>query len=301
MNKARQVALFTDKEVRRDYLKSKQWVDQHMRIKVHRTGYAVAYEQVPQRPKDPTREPLKGRYQGSLFSQQKHAIADAVDWIRENSKYKPRIFVATTPGFIDHCAEGKFIQKLVHNLKNGYGMENYVWVRELTAHGYPHFHFVADVDKFDPVDLSCYWSGLFGSDARNSIRCGTRPDKNGKRRFWVNTPRMAWYLTKYLGKSIGDCEVPAKGKRKAFRTFAISQEARKLSQPLLYEAKLFENYNGLLQRTWHLNDDQVDEGLPFTVDPGKFSWKWTGHGNTYSGFPKKPPMPEAKKLISTEI
>jgi hypothetical protein len=285
--KARQVALFSDQEVRRDYLKSKQWVEQHMRIKVHRTGFAVAYEANIPKKREPSREPLKGRYQGSLFNQQKHKIADAVDWIRTNSKYKPRIFVATTPGYLDHPAEGKFIQKLVHNLKNGYGMENYVWVRELTAHGYPHWHFVADVPQFDPVDLSLYWSGLFDSTARNSIRCGTKPGKDGKRRFWVTSQRMSWYLTKYLGKSIGDCEKPRQGQRSAFRTFGISQEAGKASEPLVYHSRACELYNGTHQREFFLNDDQIEEGLPATVDPSLFSWRWTGHGQTYCGILKK--------------
>lgn len=287
MKKARQGSLFSDKEVRRDYFKSNQWVEQHMRIKVHRTGYAVAYEHTGAYPKVPGREPLKGRYQGSLFNQQKHKIADATDWIRTNSKYKPRIFVATTPGFIDHPAEGRFIQKLVHNLKNGYGMENYVWVRELTQNGYPHWHFVADVDKFDPVDLSVYWSGLFGSDARNSIRCGTKPDKNGKRRFWVTSQRMSWYLTKYLGKAIGDAEKPGLKQRSTFRTFGISQEAAKSSEPLLYHSRAQQLWTGLHQREFYLNNDQIEEGLPATVDPSSFSWKWTGHGQTYCGILKK--------------
>lgn len=287
LQKARQVPLFTDKEVRRDYFKSKQWVEQHMRIKVHMTGYAVAYESNQPKKRDPGREPLKGRYQGSLFNQQKHQITDAVEWIRQNSRYKPRIFVATTPGFIDHAAEGNYIQKLVHNLKNGYGMENYVWVRELTKHGYPHWHFVADIDKFDAVRLSRYWSGLFGSGAGNSIRLGTRPDKNGKRRFWIATARTSWYLSKYLGKAIGDCEKPRSGQRSAFRTFGISQEAGKRSKPLVYHSRVAELYNGLHQREFYLPSENMDEGLPATVNPLSFSWRWTGHGQTFCGILKE--------------
>jgi len=290
--KGSQGALFSDVEVRRDYLKSKQWVDQHMRVKVHRTGFAVAYEANIPKMRDPDREPLAGRYQGSLFNQQKHAIANAVDWIRENSKYKPRIFVATTPGFLDHAKEGAYISKLVHNLRNGYGMENFVWVREFTSRGYPHYHFVADIDNFDRVRLSSYWSGLFGSDARNSIRCGTAPDKTGRRRFWVTSPRMSWYLTKYLGKAIGECEkgaINAVGRR-SFRTFAISPVARKASEPLVYHAQTQLLYNGLHQRSFMLNDDQIDEGVPLTVDPLRFKWRWTGHGQTHVGILKEKPQ-----------
>lgn len=300
--KGNQIALFSDQHVRRDYLKSKQWVDQHMRIKVHLSGMAVAYENGAH-PKKAERPPLPGRAQGSLVNQQKHAIADAIEWIRQNSKFKPRIFVATSPGFIEHAKEGRYIQKLAHNLRNGYGMANYVWVRELTRNGYPHFHFVADVDEFDPVHLSRYWSGLFCADSRNSIRCGTAPfcpkckaklrrrgdtcqecNRRAVVNYWVNSPRMCYYMTKYLGKSVGTFE---KGERKQFRTFGISQEARKASEPLIYQGKVFENYNGHHQRTFFLQDDQIEEGLPLQVNPLDYGWRWTGHANTYIGFPRK--------------
>jgi hypothetical protein len=293
----KQKALFNDAEVRRDYLKSKQWCEQHMRIKVHITGFACAYEHIggAHHKRDPDRQAIAGRYQGSLYSQQKHAIADAVEWIRRNSKYKPRIFVATTPGFLDHAKEGKFISQLVHNLKNGYGMENYVWVRELTENGYPHFHFVADIDKINPVDISVYWSSLFGSGARNSIRFGSKPDAKGRRLFWIKNPRMCWYLTKYIGKSIGDAE--RSGNKKSFRTFAISQEARKKSQPVVYHSYAVEHYGGFRSREFTLPLDTVEELLtihenslpPTSLNPRLFSWRWTGHGQTFIGFRKLKP------------
>lgn len=292
--KGSQVALFTDKDVRRDYFKSKQWVQSHMRLKVHLTGFACAYEAVEGRPKNPDRKPLPGRWQGSLYNQQKHAIADAVEWIRLHSKYKPRIFVCTTPGFLDHAKEGKLISDFVKNFKKTYGMQDYVWVRELTKNGYPHFHFVADVAKFDAVKASQYWSGLFGESYKNSIRCGTAPNKNGVRNFWIKSQRMCWYLTKYIGKSIGESE---KGQRRKFRTFAISEKARVESQPMVYHSRIVEHYNGTHNREFYLCDEQSEyiaenfetlSSLPPTIiNPKAFGWKWTGHGQTYIGFAKK--------------
>lgn len=294
-NVGKQKSLFSDVEVRRDYLKSKQWCEQHMRIKVHLTGFACAYEYIggAHQKRDPDKQAIAGRYQGSLYSQQKHAIADAVEWIRRNSKYKPRIFVATTPGFLDHAKEGQFISKLVHNLKNGYGMENYVWVRELTQNGYPHFHFVADIDKVNPVDISVYWSSLFGSTARNSVRFGSKPDAKGRRLFWIKNPRMCWYLCKYIGKSIGDAE-RSTGK-KSLRAFAISQEARAKSAPLVYHSYAVENYGGFRSREFTLPIETVGERLtldenflpPTSFNPRTYSWRWTGHGQTFIGFQKK--------------
>lgn len=291
--KGSQVALFTDQEVRRDYLQSKQWVEQHMRIKVHLTGFACAYEHIGARPKnnDPDRKPLQGRDQGSLYSQQKHAIADAVEWIRLNSKYKPRIFVATTPGFLPLAKESKAVSAFVHNLRNGYGMNNYTWVREYTKKGFPHFHFVADIDEFDPVKMSLAWSKHFGSDAKNSIRCGTKPDKHGKRNFWIKNSRMCWYLTKYIGKGLGDFE-KVEGVRRP-RTFAISQEARIKSEPVLYHSYLTENYTGLRDRSFELPSEAIAEYIdndlplpPSHINPRHFSWRWTGHGQTHIGFLK---------------
>jgi hypothetical protein len=282
--KGSQVALFTDEQVRRDYFKSKQWVESHMRLKVHLTGFACAYEHIGgARPKNPDQKPIPGRWQGSLFNQQKHAIADAVEWIRLNSRYKPRIFVCTSPGFVDHAKEGKLISTFVENFKKTYGMQDYVWVRELTKNGYPHFHFVADVDNFNAVAASKYWSGLFGEENKNSIRCGTAPDKNGRRNFWIKSQRMCWYLTKYIGKSIGEAE---KGQRKKFRTFAISQNAREKSQPLLYHSQIVQHHDGRHNRIFTLNDEQIEPDLPYTINPNSFGWKWTGHGQTYIGFKK---------------
>jgi len=171
-------------------------------------------------------------------------------------------------------------------------MHDYVWVRELTQNGYPHFHFVADINHFNPVELSLYWSGLFNSTARNSIRVGSAPNKQGKRKYWIANQRMAWYLTKYLGKSIGDAE---RGMgRRGFRTFAISQNARKQSQPLVYHSYLTETIQGFRDRTFELPMDSIEGYLdqgnllpPTSINPRHWSWRWTGHGQTYCGIPQK--------------
>lgn len=294
-DKGKQLSFLTDKDVRRDYFKDQQWVEQHVKIKVHLTGYATCYEASGGPGKrDPNRPKLESRPQGSLFSQQKHAIADGIEWIRQNSKYKPRIFVATTPGFIDPPAEGRLISKLTNNLRMTYSCEHYVWVRELTKAGYPHFHFIADLPQFDPVQLSLYWSGLFGAEAKNCIRLGSRPDKNGRRKFWIENAKMAWYLSKYIGKDISQA-----GTRRNYRTFAISKVARQESEPMLYSSFIAKDFSNRHVRRFVLDDERISDlidksgdsgtvNVPFEVDPHRFSWKWTGHGQTYSGFLQKP-------------
>jgi hypothetical protein len=288
----KQLSLLTDKDVRRDYFKSQQWVEQHVKIKVHITGYASCYESIGSPPqRDP--RPNDSRPQGSLYSQQKHAIADAIEWIRRNSKYKPRIFVATTPGFVD-LPEGKLIAKLTNNLRMSYGMQEYVWVRELTKKGYPHYHFVADMPEFQPNKLSIYWSSLFGVDpdqGKYSIRLGTRPDPvTGKRKYWITNSRMAWYMSKYIGKNLGE-----PGTRKKYRTFGISETARQESQPMLYSSFISKDFSNRTNRAFVLDDEQLSDlidkagpnaELPVQtiVNPYDFDWKWTGHGQTFSGF-----------------
>lgn len=299
-----------------------------MIIKSHLCGIAVAFDRLDTSEPDseggqtgnPYIESLgNGRYQGSLYSQQKRKIADACEYMRLNAVHKPIIFVATSPGFTDLATEGKLIQKLTHNLKNGYSCKNYVWVREFTQAGFPHFHFVADMPNFDIHSLTSYWSGLFGSDARNSIRLGTAPNAKGKREFYLKRKQMCFYLTKYLGKSIGSCERGAlKGKR-SFRTFAVSQHLGKLSQPIEFRGhmartgKIFQAFTmtGNVniheeQRVWQFikgKDENGKEVLGDRVltdkDAKGWNWRYTGFANTFKGYPKewklKPKQYEAKQ------
>ena len=87
----------------------------------------------------------QGRPNGSLHSRQKRSIADACEWLRMTQKRdrKALIFCLTSPGFTSIANTPKFISKFVDNMRTNYGMGDYVWVREMTKAGYPHFHFVA--------------------------------------------------------------------------------------------------------------------------------------------------------------
>jgi hypothetical protein len=186
------------------------------------------------------------RPQGSLINQQKRKIANAVEWIRRYGKFKPLIFVATAPGYTHAATTTAAISTFCHNLRNGYHCEHYVWVRELTKKGFPHFHFVASLPFIsDLPKFSLYWSSLLGSDSVNSIRLGTSPS-GGHREFYVKSQSMAWYLSKYLGKGLSkensylcDAGFPATRYRKTYRQFDISQQVRLMSQPMTYDV----NYN----------------------------------------------------------
>lgn len=209
---------------------------------MHLSGSVVAYE--PNNNKK--REIVKSTSgQGSLINYQKRQIADAVEWIRLNAVHKPLIFVATSPGYLSAANEKSIISKLTHNLRNGYNVKDYVWVRELTKMGYPHFHFVADAPFiYDLPNFSRTWSSYFDRNDSNSIRLGTDP-KKGPRKFYVENSSMAWYLSKYIGKGFGkvsdylmEAGFTQYNYKKTVRQFAISKRAGMMSQPTTYEQSL---------------------------------------------------------------
>jgi len=152
--------------------------------------------------------------------------------MRLNSTHKPLIFAATVPINADFTLQNSNLSKFCENLRSNYDVKNYVWVREYQDNGRPHYHFVADAPFIDARKLSLYWSGLFCTDRINSIRMGTNP-KRPPVRYFVNSPTMARYLTKYMGKELGTHE---EGKRRGIRTFGHSVECWKKSQPVKYEA-----------------------------------------------------------------
>lgn len=245
-----------------------------MNIKVHLSGVAIAYENYGAIKRTDNPFPA-GRPQGSLYSQQKRAIADAVEWMRLYGTNKPLFFVATSPGFIDPRLHSGKISKFTHNLRNNYGLKDYVWVRELTKNGCPHYHFVADMPTFpDPVAISRYWSGLFGSDAKNSIRLGSKPNKEGVRKFFVDDVRASRYVSKYIGKGVDDGE-----EQKFYRSFAISERARMMSKPVVYEAsyyfadRLHNNYPGQVVAVKQFVVRHFENELGERIEPERYRWK----------------------------
>jgi len=122
------------------------------------------------------------------------------------------IFTLTTPGFTDMANSPRFVSKWFDNMRSTYGMGEYVWVREFTKKGFPHFHCVADWHNtdwfFSQVDgmsmiskLSQSWSSYFGSQAVNSVWLGGY--WYGKRIYKLRSRAQSRYLCKYIGKTFG--------------------------------------------------------------------------------------------------
>jgi len=180
----------------------------------------------------------------SRINRQKRQVHDMVEWIRKNATYRPLIGVITVPIPSDNKLNNENLSKFFKNLRKTYDCKNYVWVREYQGGGRPHYHFVADSRFLDAVDISRYWSSLFGCDNLNSVRLGTDP-KQPPRKFFVDSPRMSRYLTKYLGA--GSVKVDGEKKRIVrvnneernlkIKNFGNSQEVGLKSQPVTYNCE----------------------------------------------------------------
>lgn len=207
-----------------------------MFLKIHISGDAIVYDSRPPKKKklvlfdeQEQQEKAKGRPQGSLYGQQKRSIADACEFLRlycqGNSERCAIVFTLTTPDGVAMDADlPKFISAWFENMRKNYGLGEYVWVREYTKRGIPHFHCVADwwsvpywfasdiTNRCSNIELvSMVWSRLFsstseGEASKNSVWLGGY--WFGKRIYSLRSKAQCRYLTKYLGKRFTAKRVP---------------------------------------------------------------------------------------------
>lgn len=259
-----------------------------MKIASHLIGTVIAYDNQGGNKKK-SLNPKPGRVQGSLYNFQKRQVQNACEWIRTHSLNRPMFFVATTNYAWGDSIFFPKVAQFVHTLKNGYGLNNYVWVRELNKRGAPHYHFVCDMPFIEnPVQLSLYWSGLFGGDAKNSVRLGSKPDKRNRRTYYLENRSHSYYLSKYLSKKFGE-----KQKVKIrFKKFGISKQAGELSKPKIFESNyFFQEQSGTVMNA---KGEQVPRpsiciGRKFTLDDGtefnphNYTWKQIEKHTVYFG------------------
>ena len=265
-----------------------------MILKAHLCGLATAYhERGVKTTNNPGTLP-PSRVQGSLISYQKKQIANAVEWLRLYGENRPLVFCLTSPGELSDADQPRFLKSLLDNFRANYGLTEYVWVREYTLKGFPHFHFVADMPNFvkQAKDLSVYWSSFFGKTANNSIRLGTY---QGTKRtgFYIRNQSMAWYMSKYFAKTFAIEKTDGTTKRRP-RRFAISKQLGKSSQPLEYEEILIEKKNvlgGVLSHSRQfvcIGPENHPELGTILQDKDLKQWRWSQCGihPVYSGIPK---------------
>jgi hypothetical protein len=164
-------------------------------------------------------------------------------------------------------------------------------VREYDGNGSPHYHFVVDKDRVDPLALSVYWSGLHGQSAKNSIRLGSKPDKEGKRFYHLTNRKHSFYLSKYLGKSFEqplELANTVKG-----RKFGMAKNVAIGSKPITYRANFhFTQPTG--NKVLTTSGAYVDEpirclGTSYVSDTGQtfnkhlYKWKKSEKHNVFFG------------------
>jgi len=163
------------------------WVEPIPMASVNLCGVIVLWQDYSLLPR--AKESLTKYPEGnSRNGRQKRQIANAVEWIRLNAVYKPLVFTLTIPVNTDYKTQNKNVSLFFENFRKNYECIEYVWVREYQRKGRPHYHAVCDVEKFDVKKVNNYWSGLWDSDATNSLRLN-----RVQNRFVGDSSRLCWY------------------------------------------------------------------------------------------------------------
>lgn len=290
-----------------------------MNLKVHLSGVAIVYGESVKGSPSLFSKPNKERPNGSLYNRQKRSIRDATEFLRRHQTKDSRamIFCLTSPGFTSLANTPKFISYFCENMKANYGMKDYVWVREFTKRGFPHFHFIAHWNNpkwfFEErriEKISLYWSRLFDSDAKNSVRLGSFHPVTKKRCFYVTHPKQCHYLAKYIGKNIGEsfdylgeAGFPSVKYRKSIRSFGMSQNVAEFSQPMLFKdhyephGKMEAHRLTVDRENWRVTETLEEVPAGYTRiwksdnvagdwtdrDLAKYDWKRIGDHEVYFG------------------
>lgn len=87
------------------------------------------------------------------------------------------------------------LNRFITNMKKTYDMGNFLWTRENTKKGYPHFHLLCDI-PFQPIKkINDAWCSAVGSYSPNAVRLPK--DKS----IVEDLERTCRYVTKYISKN----------------------------------------------------------------------------------------------------
>jgi len=189
-------------------------------------------------------------------------IENSMAYMQDNSTNKPLLFVLTCPNGLAYRARDRargsdgLVSKFFRNCTTNFDLNYYVWVREFTKAGLPHWHVCADMPFRDIQKLTAYWSGLWGSTSKVSIRMHAK-----EKRFLSG--HLGWlYFSKYLTKEINAIGGDIKS---AGRFYAISQKLKEASAPQTFitsQTRHLDPYYSLHTMT----DHQVQFGTPINND-----------------------------------
>lgn len=96
---------------------------------------------------------------------------------------------------IEGKSDNEALKKFINNLRTNYGLAGYVWVKELTKKGTPHYHMIIDIPYTPITKLNDMWAKVCGFKSKNCVRSDP---KNG---LVVKRPQDAgFYVAKYISK-----------------------------------------------------------------------------------------------------
>lgn len=195
------------------------------KFSVNPSGLVIQYTDYRELPRASVKREREKK-SSSRLNKQKRIIENACYTICKHSEHAVPVLVATTPVQADE-SEGnakwsEFLRTYSRSTRKK-RIENYVWVREYQKNGRPHWHFCAEMPYISYLEMSEYWSAMWGSTARNSIR---KPPE--LKNHFLRNKEASRYLTKYFLKEHGRYERIEGRKTKHF---GMNRELREKSEP----------------------------------------------------------------------
>lgn len=87
------------------------------------------------------------------------------------------------------------MSRFLDNFKKTYDLRSYIWTKELTERGRPHFHAICDF-PYQPIhEINDAWCSAIGMGAKNAVRLP--PDGSVVKNF----DSLLRYMCKYISKS----------------------------------------------------------------------------------------------------
>lgn len=195
------------------------------KFSVNPSGLVIQYTDYRELPSASVKRERE-KISSSRINKQKRIIENACYTLCNDSEHAVPVLVATCPVGADR-EEGngrwsEFLRTYSRSTRKK-RIENYVWVREYQKNDRPHWHFCAEMPYISYLEMSKYWSGLWGSTARNSIR---KPPE--LRNHFLRDKEASRYLTKYFVKEHGRQE---KIEGRKTKCFGMNAELRDKSEP----------------------------------------------------------------------
>lgn len=113
------------------------------------------------------------------------------------------------------------LNRFLTNMRKNYGLKNYIWTRENTKAGRPHWHILADIPYVPIQKINNAWCEAINSFSKNAVRLPAN-----SKSIVSDLERSMKYITKYITKDETGRNKP-NIERHPERCYAISSECNK--------------------------------------------------------------------------